>query len=312
MKILVTGSAGYIGSILVPYLLSKGLKVEVIDNLMYNQTPFNSILLNKDFSFTRGDIRDINLIKKSLSNADVILPLAALVGAPICSQDPITAKSVNLNANKIILENISRSQHVIMPTTNSAYGQSQKNEFCDENSELNPISQYALEKVELEDFLLNNCNAISYRLATVFGMSPRMRIDLLVNDFVYKAVTDKYIVLFESSFRRNFIHVFDVARSFLHAIERFDQMKGEIYNVGLSEANLTKFQLCEKIKRICGEFFIFESDIGKDPDKRDYLVSNEKIEKTFFKTTVTLDEGISELFNGYKMLRKFGHSNVKF
>ncbi|OGS24130.1 MAG: hypothetical protein A2314_09450 [Elusimicrobia bacterium RIFOXYB2_FULL_50_12] len=309
MKILVTGGAGYIGSVLVPQLLSEGHGVTVVDNLMYGQNSLVECCINPMFSIVRGDARDENLVKSLIKTHDVIIPLAALVGAPLCDRDRLAARSTNTDAIGLIARNASPSQWIIMPTTNSGYGIGQKDKFCTEETPMNPISLYGVTKVEAEKAILERGNAVSLRLATVFGMSPRMRIDLMVNDFVHRAVTDRFIVLFEGHFRRNFIHIRDVARAFLHVLENFNAMKNEPYNVGLSEANLTKIELCARIKQQLPCFVYMEAPVGEDTDKRDYLVSNEKIEKTGFKPAVGLDEGIKELIKGYTIIRNNKYGN---
>lgn len=310
MKILVTGGAGYIGSILVDELLGLGHHVVVLDNFFYGQTSLNHLCFSPRLSIVVGDVRDRALVRSVLRDCDVIFPLAAYVGAPLCKKEPNAARHVNYDSVQMLLENLSTEQIVIMPTTNSAYGTGGVDGFCDENSELNPISQYALDKVEVEKMLMERGDAISFRLATVFGMSPRMRLDLLVNDFVYRAVNDKAVVLFESHFRRNYIHVRDVARAFIHGLENFHSMRNEIYNVGLSEANLSKRDLCIEIKKYLPEFQILEAPLASDPDKRDYLVSNQKLEETGWRPSVSLEAGISELIKGYAYLKKTGHSNI--
>jgi len=310
MNILVTGGAGYLGSTLVPDLLAAGHNVTVVDNFMYQQASLNHICNNKNFSVVRGDIRLENVMKPLLKNADLIIPLAALVGAPLCSADPVGATTINHGAISMMIKMLSKAQMVLMPTTNSAYGSGDKNNFCDENSPLNPISLYAIEKVEVEKELMSRENSISFRLATVFGMSPRMRIDLLVNDFTYRAVNDKAVVLFEGHFKRNYIHVRDVSRAFQHAINNYQNMKGQIYNVGLSEANVSKKELCEHIQKVIPEFTFIEAKIGYDPDQRNYVVSNEKIEKTGFKPNNTIDMGIAELIKGFTMLKNTRYGNM--
>lgn len=309
-NILVTGGAGYIGSILVPELLNNGHTVTVLDNFMYKQNSLAHVCNHSGFNIVNGDIRLENTIKPLLKNADIVIPLAAYVGAPICSKDPVGASTVNKDAIKLMLSSLSKEQRVLMPTTNSAYGSGDENNYCTEESELNPISQYAVEKVEIEKYLLEHGEAISFRLATVFGMSLKMRIDLLVNDFVYRAVNDRFVVLFESHFKRNYLHVRDVSRAFIHGIENFDSMKGEIYNVGLSDTNISKKELCERIQKYVQDFIFLEEELGKDPDQRNYIVSNEKIEKTGFSTSYSLDDGIQELIKGYQMIKRFGYSNV--
>jgi nucleoside-diphosphate-sugar epimerase len=309
-NILVTGGAGYLGSTMVPELLAKGHNVTVLDNFMYGEPSLNHVCYHPNFNVYKGDIRIKSDIAPLLNQADVIIPLGALVGAPICKQDPIGATTTNVDAIKMMLNMLDRDQLVIMPTTNSAYGSGDDNNFCTEESPLNPISKYAIDKVEVENALVEHGNFISYRLATVFGMSPRMRIDLLVNDFVYRAVKDGFVILFESHFKRNYIHVRDIAKAFVHAIDHRITMKGNIYNVGLSEANVSKWELCEHIQKFIPTFTFIESPIGEDPDKRNYIVSNEKIEKTGFKTDVTLDAGIQELIKGFRMIRNTKYGNI--
>jgi nucleoside-diphosphate-sugar epimerase len=241
---------------------------------------------------------------------DVIFPLACLTGAPLCSKDPIGARTTNLDAVKMILDLRSRDQIVIFPTTNSGYGIGEKGNYCTEETPLRPISLYGKLKVEIEKLILDSGNTITLRLATVFGISPRMRLDLLVNDFTYRAVNDRFLVLFEAHFKRNYLHVRDAARAFIHCVEHFDQMKGEPYNVGLSDANLSKWELCEEIKKQVPDFYFAEAPIGEDPDKRDYIVSNAKIEATGFKPLVSMPEGISELIKGYQIIKSKQFSNV--
>lgn len=310
MKILVTGGAGYIGSVLTPELLSNGHEVTVVDNFMYEQNSLAHVCYLPSLKIVRGDVRSRETMKSVLANQDVIIPLAAYVGAPLCASDPVGARTVNKEAIELMLELISPDQLILMPTTNSAYGSGDKNNFCTEDSVLNPISQYAIDKVAVEKMLMQHQNAISFRLATVFGMSPRMRIDLLVNDFVYRAVHDKFVVLFESHFKRNYVHIRDVVRVFMHALDNSSRMKGNIYNVGLSDANVSKRELCERISRYIPDFTFLEAPIGKDPDQRNYIVSNAKIEATGFATAFSLDDGISELIKGYMMLRNTRYGNV--
>lgn len=309
-RILVTGGAGYLGSTLVPDLLQAGHKVTVLDNFMYKQVSLNHVCHHPDFSVVKGDIRIQQVIAPLLKQADIIIPLAALVGAPICKQDPVGATTVNHDAIVLMLKLLSKQQMVLMPTTNSAYGTGDQNNFCTEESPLNPISQYAKDKVEIEKRLMQRENAISFRLATVFGMSPRMRIDLLVNDFTYRAVHDRFVVLFESAFKRNYIHVRDVSRVFQHAIVNFDRMRGQIYNVGLSDANVSKRELCERIQKQVPDFVFLDAPVGKDPDQRNYIVSNAKIEATGFAPVHSLDMGIGELVKGYTMLKNTRYGNV--
>jgi len=309
-KILVTGGAGYIGSILVPHFLQQGYQVVVIDNFMYQQTSLLDCCHNKNLTIIRGDARDRDLISGHLKKVDVIFPLACLTGAPLCSKDPIGAKTTNFDAVQMILDLRSKHQILIFPTTNSGYGIGEAGICCTEESPLRPISLYGKLKVEIEKLILGSGNSITLRLATVFGISPRMRLDLLVNDFTYRAVNDRFLVLFEARFKRNYLHVRDVARAFLHCLENFDHMKEEPYNVGLSDANLSKWELCEEMKKQIPDFYFIEAPVGEDPDKRDYIVSNAKIEATGFKPLFSLHEGISELIKGYQIIKYKQFSNV--
>src|SRR4030067_75316 len=301
-NILVTGGAGYLGSILVPELLRGGHKVTVLDNFMFGQNSLLECCADEDFDAVRGDAREEAVLKPLLEGADYIIPLAALVGAPLCGRDKVGTITTNRDAIASIAKLASREQRVIYPCTNSGYGVGQKGIYCSEETPLKPISLYGKAKVEAEQILLNRGNSISLRLATVFGMSPRMRIDLLVNDFTYRAVKDKFIVVFEGHFKRNFIHIRDVARAFIHAINNFDGIKDEAYNVGLPDANISKLELCSKIKEQVTDFVYLEAPVGEDPDKRDYVVSNEKILKTGFKPLYSLEMGISELIKGYRII----------
>ena len=308
--ILVTGGAGYLGSTMVPELLNAGYKVTVIDNFMFKQTSLNHVCHHPNFEVVKGDIRVESAMLPLMKKADVIIPLAALVGAPLCTKDPVGATTINHDAIMMMLKHVSKDQILLMPTTNSAYGTGDENNYCTEESPLRPISQYAIEKVEIEKAFMEHPNSISFRLATVFGMSPRMRIDLLVNDFTYRAVYDRFVVLFESQFKRNYIHVRDVMRVFMHALENYDKMKGQIYNVGLSDANVSKKELCEHIAKQVPEFVYLDAPVGKDPDQRNYIVSNAKIEATGFKQQYSLDAGIAELIKGYSMIRNSLYGNV--
>lgn len=310
MVILVTGAAGYIGSILVPELLKEGHRVVAIDNFMYQQTSLLDCCHDDRLTLIRGDIRDKDLISKQLMDADVIFPLACLTGAPLCDKDPDAARATNLDAIRMILELRSKEQRIIFPTTNSGYGVGQKNVFCTEETPLRPISFYGRLKVEAEQSVLEAGNGITLRLATAFGTSPRMRLDLLVNDFVYRAVQDGSLILFEGHFRRNYIHVRDVARAFIHCLNHFSQMKDETYNVGLSDCNISKLQLCEEIKKQVPAFYFTEAEVGSDPDQRDYMVSNEKIESTGFKPKISLQEGIAELIKGYQIIKRNHYANI--
>ena len=309
-NILITGGAGYIGSLLTEKLLNENYNVTVYDNFLFNQPSLNHLCHLENFTVIKGDVRDKSKLVPLLKNYEIILPLAALVGAPMCNLDPVGARTVNHDSIDVLLNNISKEQVILMPTTNSAYGTGDENNFCTEESELRPISQYAIDKVDVEKKLMEHQNAVSFRLATVFGMSPRMRIDLLVNDFVYRAVRDGFIVLFESHFKRNYIHIRDVCDVFDFSIKNIDKMKGEIFNVGLSNANLSKKELCDKIKSIITNFVYFEENLQKDPDQRNYIVSNKKIEDLGFKPKVSIKEGIQELVKGYRMLKVKNFSNV--
>ena len=309
-KILVTGGAGYLGSTLVPELLRAGHEVTVLDNFMYNQNSLAHICHDTNFKLVRGDVRLKRDLTPLLKEAEIIIPLAALVGAPICDHDPVGAKTINHDSMLELFDLVGDQQCILMPTTNSAYGTGDENNYCTEESELRPISSYAKEKVAVEKALMRRKNSISFRLATVFGMSPRMRIDLLVNDFTYRATNDRFLILFESHFKRNFIHVRDVTKAFLHSIENYDKMRGEVFNVGLSEANLSKKELCNAIQKHVPDFIFQEAAIGKDPDQRNYIVSNKKIEGSGFKPDKSLDAGIIELIKGYRMIKNSRYGNI--
>ncbi len=310
MNILVTGGAGYIGSVLVPTLLSGDHTVTVIDNFMYRQSSLLDVCHDARLRIIRGDARTGDLIRREIEAADVILPLACLTGAPICDRYPEEARSINLGTIKLILKHRRPEQKIIFPTTNSGYGIGEESMYCTEETPLRPVSLYGRLKVEAEQVILEGGNAITLRLATVFGVSPRMRLDLLVNDFVYRAVRDGFIVLFESHFKRNFVHIRDVAGAFVHCLNHFDSLKGGAYNVGLSTANLSKKELCEEIKKQLPNFYFVEAPVGTDPDKRNYMVSNEKIEKTGFSARISLSEGIAELIKGYQALPGSQFSNI--
>ena len=307
--VLVTGGAGYLGSILVPTLLARGCAVTAVDNFLYGQTSLLDCCAYENFTIVRGDVRDERLMLPLLKKADVVMPLACLVGAPLCAQKPSEARSINLDAILMLLKNASKSQKFISPTTNSGYGVGQAGVFCTEETPMNPISLYGVLKVELEQALLG-AGAVSLRLATVCGVSPRMRLDLLVNDFTYRAVVDRFVVLFEAHFKRNYIHVRDVARAFCHALDNFDQMQGQPYNVGLSDANLSKMELCQEIQKQIPDFTVMEAAIGKDPDQRNYVVSNAKIEATGYRPQVSIQRAIAELIQGYQIVRRNQHANV--
>lgn len=310
-KILVTGGAGYIGSTMVPKLLEAGYKVTVIDNFYFNN--YQSLLTcckNENFDVVEGDVRNEELMKTLVPNYDIIIPLAAIVGAPACEKDRIGAISTNFGQIKYINEIRSKHQMLLYPNSNSGYGVGQKDVYCTEETPLSPISLYGKTKVDAEKILLDSGNVITFRLATVFGISPRMRLDLLVNDFTYRALYDKFIILFEAHFKRNYIHVSDVSRAFIHGIHNFDRMKNNAYNVGLSSANLSKFELCQTIKKYLPHFTIETNEFSKDPDQRNYIVSNEKIEATGYMPDTDLDSGIQELIKGCKMIRNNTFTNL--
>lgn len=299
-NILITGGAGYLGSVLCTDLINLGFKVTVIDKLDFKKDSLAHLYSKENFEFIKGDVRNKKLINKLLKNKDYIIPLAALVGAPLCIKKPKETIEVNLKSITFLISKLKRNQKIIFATTNSGYGIGEKNKFCDENSELKPISLYGRTKVDAEKLVLKNKNSISFRLATVFGFSYRMRTDLLVNNLVELAYKKRKLEIFEPHFRRNYIHVKDVSRAFIFAINNFSKMKNNIYNVGLSSANLTKIQLAKKIKKHIKGTKIKILKNKKDPDKRDYFVSNKKIEKMGFKTKYDLERGIKELFNLYK------------
>jgi nucleoside-diphosphate-sugar epimerase len=300
MKILIPGGAGFIGSVLSTSLVKKGYNVTVVDNLMFEKNSLDHLKHNRKFNFINSDVNLFKNIKKEVNKSDVIIPLAALVGAPFCDKNRNLAKKTNLSFIKNLVKSISKDQMLIFPNTNSGYGVGEKGTYCDEKSPLRPVSLYGRLKVSAENVVMEHSNSVAFRLATVFGTSYRMRLDLLVNDFVYRALRDRYIVLFEKNFRRNFIHIKDVAETFIYAIENQKKIVGDVYNLGLSSANLTKYQLCNKIKKHIKDLKIILSNIAKDPDKRDYVVSNKKLEKTGWRAKYSLDYGIKELISYLK------------
>jgi nucleoside-diphosphate-sugar epimerase len=310
MRVLVTGGAGYIGSMLVPALLARGWQVTVLDTFAAGDTFLANCCADPNFDPVRGDARDMRVLEPLLAKADIAIPLAALVGAPLCARDEIGATTLNRDAVVNLANRAGKQQLLVYPTTNSGYGIGEGNAFCTEETPLRPVSLYGRTKVDAEEAVLAHPNSLSFRLATVFGMAPRMRLDLLVNDFTWRAVNDRAVVLFEAHFRRNYIHIRDVVKAFLHGIDNATAMKGQAYNVGLSEANLSKAQLCERIAKHVPGFVWLEAPVGEDPDKRDYIVSNEKLERTGWTPDHGLDRGIQELIKGYRMLRNGRFANV--
>ena len=300
MNILITGGAGYLGSVIVRRLL-KNHNVTVVDNLMYNQTSLLDVCGDKRFNFIYGDVRDYKLLVQQVSRHDVIIPLAALVGFPSCENDKKLATDVNYHQIKDVVDNISNNQMILFPNTNSGYG-SRVDGMVDETNSLTPITHYGVTKCDAEDYIKRHTNGIIFRLATVFGVSSRMRLDLLANEFVYKLLTDRYITLFEHEFVRNFIHIQDVSSVFEFMIENYDKHQGEIFNVGLSDTNINKQELVERIQKHIPNISITHSDYFVDPDKRNYIVSNKKIESTGWKSNYSLDYGIRELIQAYKMI----------
>jgi nucleoside-diphosphate-sugar epimerase len=309
-SILVTGAAGYIGSVLTPILLARGYAVTAFDTFAAGDTYLAECCHYQNFTPIKGDVRDETVMAKLIAKHDIIIPLAAIVGAPLCTQDPMAAQTVNYEAIAMMLKYVSNEQKIVFPCTNSGYGIGQKDRYCTEETPLNPISLYGTSKRDAEKAILDSGKGVTFRLATVFGMSPCMRIDLLVNDFTYRAVTDNAVLIFEGHFKRNYIHVRDVVKAFLHGIDNFERMRGQVYNLGLSSANLSKLELCAKIKEQVPNFTYVEAAIGEDPDKRDYIVSNEKLENSGWTPDWPIEKGIQELLKGYVMLknRRFSHA----
>jgi nucleoside-diphosphate-sugar epimerase len=310
VKILITGGAGYIGSILTPAMLQAGHEVTVLDNFTFKQNSLADCCQYDSFQIVRGDCRDQTVLAPLLAKADVIIPLAALVGMPMCKIDTLGARTINQESVELICRLSSRDQYILYPTTNSGYGIGEKGKHCTEDTPLRPISLYGVTKNNAEKAVLDRGNSITFRLATVFGIAPRMRTDLLVNDFVYRAVNDRAVVIFEGHFKRNFVHIRDVARVFIYGLENFSIMKNRAFNFGLEDANLSKLELCAKIKNHIPSFVFLEAPIGEDPDKRDYIVSNKRILSTGFKMQWDLDRGIKELIKGYIILKNAQYSNV--
>lgn len=316
-KILITGGAGYLGNVFIRHFLDKGYYITTLDNLLYNQDfPGEDIADNSNFNFIKDDVRNSALLKEIIPKYDIIFPLAGIVGMPACDKKPKDAVEINRDAIILLNKIRSNNQKLVCPITNSGYGTKSGEIYCTEETPLEPISLYGITKIEAEKHLLESeKDAITLRLATVFGMSQRMRTDLLVNDFVLTALTDHKITIYEKDFKRNYAHIKDIARAFEHCINNYDLMKNQPYNIGLDNANLSKADLAEKIKEYIPKFEVTYDEIGKDPDKRNYIVSNEKIKKTGFKPIYTLDMGIKELIAGYnglikRVLRKTPYNNL--
>ena len=310
MAVLITGGAGYIGSVLVPMLLAKGHKVTVVDSFMYAQSSLLDCCYNKNFTIVNGDARDEALMTELVRGKDVIIPLAALVGFPLCDKNKIDAVNTNFDAVEMLLRLRDKdTQKVIFPCTNSGYGVGEKDVYCTEETPITPISLYGQTKMKAEKAVLESGNSLTFRFATLFGASPRMRTDLLVNDFTYRAVFDRTVVVFEGDFKRNYLHVRDAAGAFIFAMENFDKMQGRQYNCGLSDCNISKLELCAKIKEHIPSFVYIESPIGADPDKRDYIVSNERLESMGWRPSYSVDDGIDELIKTYRIIKNNKYSN---
>jgi nucleoside-diphosphate-sugar epimerase len=307
MKILITGGAGYLGSVLTEVLLNKGYQVTVLDNLIYKQTSIAPFTYDKNFKFILGDVINESLLKSLVEQHDIIIPLAAIVGMPACKSQPELTVKVNYEQVKNITQWTSKNQMILIPNTNSQYGSS--TEIITEDSPFKPLSLYAETKCNAEKAILDSGNGIALRLATVFGMSYRMRTDLLVNDFVYKALNDGYLVLFESHFIRNYIHIRDIANTFLFMIENYEKCNNNAFNVGLTSANCTKLELANKIKQFVSDLVIVENNFKQDFDQRNYMVSNAKLESKGWTPAFTLEDGIQELINGYQLIKKYNNKN---
>ncbi len=309
-KILITGGAGYIGSVLTPMFLERGDEVTVLDSFLYRQSSLLDCCRYKSFSVINGDCRDPETVKRAMEGKEFILPLAAIVGFPACDKDKTAAKSINQDSVELILSLRSPEQKIIFPCTNSGYGLGQGQAYCTEESPINPVSLYGQTKMAAETAVLAAGNSLTFRFATLFGASPRMRTDLLVNDFVYRAVFDRTLIVFEGNFRRNFLHVRDAAGAFIFAMNHFDEMKGKCYNCGLSDANLSKLELCAEIQKQIPGFVYMEAPVGTDPDKRDYIVSNARIESMGYRPEYSLQDGIKELIKVYSIIKNSFYGNV--
>lgn len=311
--ILISGGAGYIGCVLADQLLKEGYSVTVLDNLIHRNGAILEHCGNPKFRFVYGDVRNKDLYKKEIIKHNVIVNLAAYVGMPLCNRFPIETRQVNQDSAEFLAASVSPNQFVIHATTNSGYGLGQHKDgkavFCTEETPLEPISLYGQTKCAAEKAIMRSGNNVSFRLATVMGVSRKMRMDLLVNDFTYRAWNDKFIVLFESSFLRNFVNVKDVAEAFRYAILNSDNFRGQIYNLGNTSANVNKMQLCHAIKKHIPEFYITESAINKDPDQRNYMVSNDKLEATGWKPIYSLDDTIREVLQACPIIK---NANVPF
>ena len=302
-KVLITGGAGYLGSVLTEVLLGKGFQVTVLDNLIYKQTSVAPFSFNKNFKFILGDVTDNSVLRPLVESHDVIIPLAAIVGMPACKAQPELTVKINFEQVNNITKWVTKNQMVLIPNTNSQYGSS--TEIITEDSPFKPLSLYAETKCDAEKSVLDSGNGIALRLATVFGMSYRMRMDLLVNDFVYKSLTDGYLVLFESHFIRNYIHIRDIANTFLFMIENYEKCNNNAFNVGLTSANCTKLELAQTIQKYIPGLVIVENNFKQDSDQRNYMVSNNKLESAGWIPTFTLEDGIQELIEGYQLVNKF-------
>jgi nucleoside-diphosphate-sugar epimerase len=311
-RVLVTGGLGYLGSILCEHLLDAGYAVTALDSLLYEsgQQGLFHLCANPAFDFIKGDVRDEAVMRTALKTADVVVHLAAIVGAAACDRDPVLATTVNVDSVRLLNRLRSQNQLVIFPNTNSGYGATSGQTYCTEETPLDPISLYGRTKIEAERILLDSQNAVAFRLATVFGVSPRMRLDLLVNHFVHAAVKDGFLVIFEKEFKRNFVHVRDVADCVLHAIANARRMSGQAFNLGLDSANLSKEELALKVKEFVPNFYVHFAPIGHDPDKRNYIVSSARLRQAGFEAKRSLEAGIRELIKAYRMEGRSPYKNA--